>query len=169
MTCDEAARSLPAFLAGRLDAGTSSEVDRHLAACAACRDAYAAQRDVSSLLASRASEAVPSEFSRQLAARLDQEDSWFGLADWRWLTVRVAPVAAALLVVAGVVAGRATASSSSAVPSLSGVVDTWATGESEQVPVTSVLWEPGVSDDSAMLAVLAAPADATIGRQSDDR
>jgi predicted anti-sigma-YlaC factor YlaD len=170
MTCEEATKLLLERLAGRFDERTCTVLDEHLRECAGCRETSVVQGEVSSLLASRPEANVPPAFAARVAERLAEESGWFGLADWRWLSVRFAPVAALLVLVAGIVIERQAAESSSTV-SLSAVVETWATGESDSdsVPVTSVLWQQNASDDSALMTVLTAPADARIVRQADER
>jgi predicted anti-sigma-YlaC factor YlaD len=170
MTCQDATNFLLERLAGRLDGRTCTALDEHLRTCAGCRETSVVQGEVASLLASRPEADVPPAFAARVAGRLAHESGWFGLADWRWLSVRFAPVAALLVLVAGIVIERQGAESSSTV-SLSAVVETWATGESDgdSVPVTSVLWKQNVSEDAVLLTVLTAPSDATIARQTDER
>lgn len=168
MTCDEANGLLLDDLAGRLDDSRHNQLHEHLAACGACRETATTQASVSRVLASRPQAPVRPYFATRLGQRLAEQSGWFGLADWRWLSLRLAPVAALLLLFAGVVIEREAGESSRGV-SLSAVVETWASGENENPPVTSVLWQPESSEDEALLAVLAAPSDATIVRQSDER
>jgi anti-sigma factor (TIGR02949 family) len=168
MTCEDASEVLIEYLDGRLDDRQRRDLDEHLTACAACREAAAVQAEVSSALASRPEAQVPASFAARVTDRLALEAGWFGLADWRWLSVRLAPVAVLLLIAAGVVIERQSARPSQTV-SLASVVETWATGESDRVPVTSVLWQQQTSEDAALLTLLAAPSDATIVRQTDER
>ena len=169
MDCDEATQLMLDQLAGRLDDRSHAVLDEHLRACANCREAAAAQAEVSTALAARPEADVSPSFAARLTDRLDEEAGWFGLADWRWLSVRLAPIAAILLLAAGIVIERQDAGSSPQ-PSLTTLVDTWTSGGgSGEVPVTSVLWQPQTNDDAAVLAVLAAPSDATIAGQTDER
>src|SRR5512133_2226886 len=131
------------------------------------RDAPTEQAQVSRVLAARPPAAVRPEFAARVAARVARESGWFGLADWRWLSLRLAPVAALLLLAAGIVIERQTEQSMTP-GSLSTVVQTWAAGGSESTPVTSVLWQQQSSDDEALLMLLAAPPDGTIVRQANE-
>lgn len=167
MTCEEANRLLLDDLAGRLDDSQRTDLHEHVAACAPCRETAAAQAEVSRVLASRPESAVRPDFAARFSRQIGREAGWFGLADWRWLSMRLAPVAALLLVAAGVLIESQQASSPPA--SLSAVVETWASGGSDATPVTSVLWQQQASEDAALLTVLAAPSDATIVRQTDER
>jgi predicted anti-sigma-YlaC factor YlaD len=173
MTCDDALPLMVADFEGRLDEAQPSALREHLAVCEACRAAADAQADVAVVLASRLEEDVAPSFAARLAERLDEESGWFGLADWRALTLRLAPVAALLMLAAGVIAQRTSATSGATTEtmpaSLSSVVETMAVGETDRLPVTSVLWQLDASDDSVLLAVLAAPSDATMGRESGGR
>lgn len=164
MTCNEANGCLLDDLAGRLDDGRRKARDEHVAACPACREAATTQADVARVLASRPPNEVRPYFAERLARQLAEQSGWFGVADWRWLSLRLAPIAALLLVFAGVTIERHAAEGPASTVSLSAVVETWASGESADAPVTSVLWQPQTSDDTALLTVLAAPSDATIVR-----
>ena len=59
------------------------------------------QRLVARVLASRPPEAVPADFVARVNARIDasEGDGWFALADFRTWTLRLAPVAGALVLV----------------------------------------------------------------------
>jgi predicted anti-sigma-YlaC factor YlaD len=168
MTCEDAKRLLLDELAGRLDAGRRQQLHEHLAACTTCREMSDAQAEVSHVLASRPEAAVRADFAARLAGEIARQSGWFGLADWLWLSVRLAPIAALLLLAAGLVVERQAAQASDPA-SLSEVVETWATGDSGATPVTSVLWQPEASDDAALLTLLAAPSDATIVSQTNER
>ena len=168
MNCEEAAGLLLNRLDNRLPEPGRTALDEHLRVCAGCREAEAAQGDVSRVLASRPEAAVRASFAAQVAERLREEPEWFRLADWRWLSLRFAPVAALLLVAAGIVVERQASEASSTV-SLSAAFNTWAIGESDSVPVTSVLWQQDAGGESAVMTLLTAPPDATIERQADER
>ena len=98
MQCHEVA----SFLARRADdaetlgASVRAEVDQHVAACAACRAELDAQRAVAVLLRARPADRLSPQFAARLSSRLDDAAGWFGIADWRVWTLRLAPVAAAL-------------------------------------------------------------------------
>ena len=167
MNCENVHDVLIDYQDGRLDDRGCRDVGEHLAACAACRAAAAEQRAVSDVLASRPEVPVTAAFASRLAARLAGEGSWFAVADWQWWSVRFAPVAAALLVAAGIVIAREARPSDDL--SLSGVVETFAAGQSDSLPVTSVLWQQDPQDESVLLTVLTVPADARIARQANER
>ena len=58
------------------------------------------QRFVASVLASMPPPAVPAAFLSRVNARIDETAGWFGLADFRLWTLRLAPMAAALALIA---------------------------------------------------------------------
>ncbi len=168
MTCEEAERILMDELSGRADPAASDELRQHVSTCRACREAASAQSQVSRILASRPETPVRRDFAARVAGEIARQSGWFGLADWRWLSVRLAPVAALLLLLAGLVVERQ-ATQTATPASLSGVVRTWAAGGSEGTPVTAVLWQPQPNEDAAVLTLLAAPSDATIVEQGNER
>jgi hypothetical protein len=55
---------------------------------------------VASVLASMPPADVPADFVSRVNARIDQTAGWFGLADFRTWTLRLAPAAAALALIA---------------------------------------------------------------------
>ena len=166
MNCEDVNEVLIEYQDGRLDDRRCRNVDQHLAACAACRETAAGQRAVSTVLASRPEARMPAAFAARVSARI-AGDGWFAVADWRWWSVRFAPIAAALLIAAGIVIEREAQPSDDR--SLASVVETLAAGESDSLPVTSVLWQQDAPDDSVLLTVLTAPADARIARQANER
>ncbi len=168
MNCDRAAQLMIDRLAGRLDERAGADLDEHLRGCVECRRAADAQAEVANVLAGRVDAGVSPSFAARLAGRLEEESGWFGLADWRWLSVRLAPIAAILLIVAGLVIERQSAQSSPA-PSLSALVDTGGADASGEVPVSAVLWQQQANEDAVVLTVLTAPPDATIAGQTDER
>lgn len=117
---------------------------------------------VAAALRSRPDAALPPGFADRLAARLEEERGWIGLADWRAWTFRFAPAAAALLAVAALVAGR----TDDEPPSLSAVAESWAAGDGDGRPATSVLWQPEVSADSLLQMILTAGPDDVVDEGS---
>ncbi len=168
MNCDESLRTLARRLDGRTSADETERLDEHLAACPSCREAAAVQTDVAQALGSRPDARVAPAFFERVSQHLDERTSWFAIADWRSLSVRLAPITALLLLAAGVVVEHERTQSAQNV-SLSSAFETAATGSGDRVPVTSIVWQPDVNPDSLMLTVLTTSPDATIGRQADER
>lgn len=96
LSCDDAARAIVRLSDGTLDAGARATLDAHLELCADCRAALETQRAVAAWLRSRPADRVSDQFATRLSARLDDASGWFGIADWRVWTLRLAPVAALL-------------------------------------------------------------------------
>lgn len=99
MTCDTAERWLARYAddPGLVDSSGDS-MGAHLRACASCRAVLDDQRAVAAMLRARPADRVAPAFAARLADRLDEASGWFGIADWRAWTYRLAPVAAALAV-----------------------------------------------------------------------
>jgi hypothetical protein len=98
MTCADAVNSIARFADApdTLEATTRAGITAHLEQCAPCRGALETQRVVAAWLRTRPVDHVSSDFTARLAARLDEVSGWFGIADWRVWTLRLAPLAAAL-------------------------------------------------------------------------
>jgi mycothiol system anti-sigma-R factor len=73
MTCDEARLLLHALIDGELDAGHTSEVEAHVATCAACAAELAAQREMKRVLAdTNLRYTAPSALRARIEASLPQ-------------------------------------------------------------------------------------------------
>ena len=150
LSCDEACRLLAHRADGdRLARPLEAELDAHLAACAACRDALAAQRVVAASLRARPAERVSPMFARRLAARLapiDRDEGWLGLADWRAWTVRLAPVAIVLALAAVLTTGQTGAAPLS--------LEEWAVSNTESSSVATLLWDAEVTSAAVVEQML---------------
>ena len=106
MNCDEARPFIVRDADGTVDGPTGEARDRavrlHLAACSACRDVRDAQRAVRVALAARPNRGTPPDFAARVMAKLEPTGSWLDAVDWRAWTLRLAPVATALFLVAAV-------------------------------------------------------------------
>lgn len=127
-----------------LDAASRAQLDAHLARCADCRAALETQREVAGWLRSRPVDRVPDEFAARLSRRLDEEARtdqsmpWLGIADWRVWTLRLAPLAALLLLF--VLLGA----SVDAQPT----IDDWTLGSDDGSSAATLLLQSDVSSDS---------------------
>ncbi len=83
-----------------LSTAERQRLEVHLAQCDSCRALLEDQRHVARLLRARPPLAVPPAFAARVSARLDAEQGWLGLGNWRWWTAALAPVAAGLVFVA---------------------------------------------------------------------
>ena len=121
MRCEQAESLLARAADGLLDADRQADVDRHIALCAACREALDAQRSARALLAARHDAALRPGFTTRVMANLPAQDpagavddaagtasDWLELLNWRAWTIRLAPLAATLMVAAALGVGTAT-------------------------------------------------------------
>ena len=100
MHCDEAGPLLLRRLEGRLEPDEGQPLERHLEQCETCRETLEVQRCVAAVLASRPVAEAPLGFAVRVMADLEPVPGWLDALNWRVWTFRLAPVAAALLVVA---------------------------------------------------------------------
>ncbi len=152
MRCDDAERAVIARAAGRLDPAAARRLEAHLDGCPACRGAAAEQDDVAAVLSARPDAAPPLGFATRVMARLDAPPTWLDVIDWRRWTVRLAPVAAALLVVAAV--GLRPAEAVEPIE-FSDLVTGWVEVDDAAEPsALSLVWEDGADGDALLEAVL---------------
>ena len=121
MKCEQAESLLVRAADGTLDLDRQAEVDRHVAVCAACRESLDAQHTARALLAARPAAALRPGFATRVMANLPAQEpagavddaavaagDWLELLNWRAWTVRLAPVAATLMVAAALGIGPTT-------------------------------------------------------------
>jgi len=169
LDCERAGPLVARLADGALAPEARASLETHLATCPTCRDAVEAQRLVRVVLAGRPLVEPSPALSARIAADIAAEFSWLGVADWRRWTLRLAPLAAGLIIAAlawsqGTTATSATPGS----PTLAPIVETWLMGDrTEGLPATAVFWEADVSPETLILTVLqSAPDDALeTGRQ----
>lgn len=159
LSCVEAARFLSHRGDGdRLAPSAEAALDAHLEACASCREALAAQRAVAATLRARPADSVSPLFARRVAERMDRlnrDQAWVDIADWRVWTVRLAPAAAALALAAWL-----TTDQNGAAP-LS--LEEWAVSNAETSSVATLLWDSEVTSEALVEQMLTGdlPAGAT--------
>jgi hypothetical protein len=132
---------------GSLDSGDVSALDlaAHVSSCTACRAEVDAQLAARRVLLTRPIAPVR-DLSAAVRATLEAERPWIERLNWRRLSLRVAPVAAALSLVAFLVVSSA---------DQSGLADSAATDHT----VASALWSGEVSDDQLLTLFLSAHPD----------
>jgi hypothetical protein len=145
-----------------LDAGIRARLDGHLEECLECRSALLTQQAVAGWLRMRPPDQLTPGFSTRLAARLDEASGWFGLADWRAWTLRLAPVAAALALATYLGLGLGSASP------VQPTIDEWTLG-APAVSTESLLWESGVTPESVVESMLTGERPAGSGEAGDVR
>jgi anti-sigma factor RsiW len=99
LTCDQAITHLLHAVDDprALDASARVALAAHLAACTRCQRDFEDQRAVAALLRGRPPDLPSPEFLAALASRLDAAGGWLAIADWRRWTLRLAPIAAVLV------------------------------------------------------------------------
>ncbi len=100
MMCPEVEPLLAPAADGLLDAARRAQLDAHLAECDGCRAALEDQRQVASILASTVAPDVSQAFLVAVNGRIDASDDLLESVDFRWWTLRLAPIAAVLALVA---------------------------------------------------------------------
>ena len=157
MNCEEAhAAILRGVESGSTESG-SSEVSDHLSSCADCRAAMEDHRRVMSVLTTRPDAPVPLGFATRVVATLGSDQGWLDALNWRLWTYRLAPVAAALLLVSVLTLAPATSRTPMEFAQL---VDEWAADDNaDAVPMFSVFWQQDMSEDELLETVLTADPD----------
>ena len=148
MTCAEAAPFLAAAADQALDAPRHAELEAHLAACEACRRSLDEQAMVAGLLAATPAAEVSRAFLARLNARIDDSETVLGLVNYRAWTLRLAPVALAL----ALVALFATASNTS--PDTTSFTSTAPAAAQSFSPASLADWERDVSANALLEAAL---------------
>lgn len=131
-------------------------LDAHLRACDACRTLLAEQRDARALLMARPIVAVR-DLSAAIRATLEAEQPWIDRLNinWRVWSLRVAPVAGALSLVAVMLVSSIDGNSATAATSEAAVTNS----ADVATPVVSALWSEEVSDDALFTLFLRARPD----------
>jgi hypothetical protein len=145
MNCADAVTCIArlADAADSLDETTRAGITAHLEHCASCRRALETQRVVAAWLRTRPVDHVSPEFAARLATRLDEVSGWFGIADWRVWTLRLAPLAA-VLALAIVLSETSSATSVT--------LEEWAVGDTSST--ASLVYEGRVTSESLIETML---------------
>jgi hypothetical protein len=100
---------------GTLSGADAAALAAHVGICVDCREARTGQQAVARLLRERPDVPVPPGFAARVAARLEEDRSWLGVAEWRTWTLRLVPVMAALALAVALTVGRTAAGPESSV------------------------------------------------------
>lgn len=100
MRCEDYGRLIVRHPGARISSDEEQHLQRHLNECGECREALAAQRQVSDILARRSTAMVSPDFANRVMADLPVNPAWLELLNWQRWTFRLAPVAATLVLVA---------------------------------------------------------------------
>lgn len=157
--CDDAVALIAPYADGSIDAEGRGRLERHLAHCAECQRALTLQQDVVAALRARPEVAPPADFLERVRSRIAAETGWLGMANWSVWTYRLAPLAAALLLVATLGSDRM---ASDTPASLTDALEGWAESPAPTTPVTALFWQPDVTGDSLLQAVLVSSPDTSL-------
>ena len=103
---------------------------------------------VASVLGSMPPPDVPADFLARVNARIDETAGWFGLADFRLWTLRLAPAVAALALIAVLWSGGSSSSATGgSAPASSSPAASFS-------PASAVDWQQEVSADALLEAAL---------------
>src|SRR5262245_28436746 len=169
MTCDDARRMIARRADESGDSGCDAALDAHVAACAECRAALDGQREVVAVLRSRPVTPVSPTFSQRLAVRLDEASGWFGIADWRIWTIRVAPIAAAIALVALLTSSSTRTQPSPSIQSSPITIDEWARSGLDSSRASSMLWQNEVPTESLLESMVTGRHPSASGESSSVR
>ncbi len=115
MRCEQVRQKLDAYAANELAVGAREQVENHLAACDACRQALARQRELAALLRGVPAPPVPEGFAARLMAAASERPAAAPASRWRWWNSVPVPMrlaAAAVLAISlslGALMGRGVA------------------------------------------------------------
>jgi anti-sigma factor RsiW len=149
--CEPMARSILASVDGTLPPAEQERFARHLASCPGCREAVAEHAAVKARLGELPFARVSSAFTERLMRRL-AEPAWLDIANWRVWTLRLAPIAALLALLASLSPSAGTSSPDS----LPAVLESWATVE-EDVQMRRLL-NPAVGPNALLHPAMEDPA-----------
>ena len=157
MSCDDAGPLLLRRLEGRLEGDDWHRLESHLQECAVCREALEGQQAVAAVLASRPPSGASAAFVSRVMAAVEPERSWIDVLNWRTWTFRLAPVAAALALVAALGFGPTEAAEPL---EFSDLVAEWVVeDDAETLPPFALFWDDAVAEETLLEAVLTTSPD----------
>jgi anti-sigma factor RsiW len=132
--CESMVGLILASVDGTLDPSSRARLDEHAATCAGCRRALEEQAAVKRMLADLPAVEVSRGFAARVRERVEQQPWWMPAGNWRLWTLRLAPIAAVLTILAwipvqGDAAGTGAITGSGAVTTTApvSVLESWAT------------------------------------------
>lgn len=147
--CESMVPLLLRYADGTLSPGDRTRVEEHAATCTACREAIAEQSAGAALLAELPMPEASPGFAARVRERVAPSDGLLDLLNWRAWTLRLAPVAALLALLAWFPVSTETGGTG-ATPQASAQIEAWATGGANST--TALL----VNEENDATAVLAA-------------
>jgi len=167
LTCEQATPLVARMADEALGVDDRAALDRHLSGCARCRAELEDQRAVTAVLRARPPAEAPASLAVRLAAEIALDSAWLGVADWRGWSFRLAPLAAALVLVAVLWGGGV--QQAEPAESLASIVETWMMGDrTDGLPATSVFWQADVNADTLLVTVLLSGPDDALATGTQD-
>jgi len=115
-----------ASVEGTLDTSSRARLEAHATSCAACRRALDEQAAVKRMLADLPPVTVSRGFAARVRERVEQQPWWMPAGNWRLWTLRLAPIAALLTILAWLpLQGDASGTVTTSAPV--SVLESWAT------------------------------------------
>lgn len=133
----------------RLSDSEQAELDAHVTACSECRAALRDQTAVRHLLREVELTPAPRDFASRVRERAAPGTNLIDLFNWRAWTLRLAPLAALLALIAWYPTGAASPTTSDTNQTLPAALDEWAGGQAQ---VAGGLLISASSDRDALLA-----------------
>ena len=137
------------------DVGDRARLDRHLASCAACREALEAQQAAHVALAAAFDIEPPLGFATRIAAQVQAPSNWFDRFDFRQWTWRAGPVAAGLALAAWLIAASSETTIASTGGDLVSVTDAVVAAEAvlwsdamDEADLVSLAWDDAIPSDT---------------------
>ena len=98
--CESMVGLILASVEGALDPSSRARLEAHAATCAGCRRALDEQAAVKRMLAGLPAVEVSRGFAARVRERVEQRPWWMPAGNWRLWTLRLAPIAALLTILA---------------------------------------------------------------------
>jgi anti-sigma factor RsiW len=153
--CESMMTLLLASVEGTLDAEGRERLAAHVSACASCRRALTEQTVVKRALAEMPLPPVSPDFAARVRQRVSPP-RWLELANWRAWTLRLVPVAAALIALL-VVLPTHNETSNAPPESLSSIIDSWTSaGAGPSASDVQLLLNPDAHPNALLDAALEA-------------
>jgi hypothetical protein len=162
-----------ASVEGTLDPSSRALLEAHAASCAGCRRALDEQTAVKRMLADLPPAAVSRGFAARVRERLEPRPWWMPAGNWRLWTLRLAPIAALLTILAWLpLQSDATGSATTTAPV--SALESWATaavaggasGTGERDASLPQLLDPSVHAHTLLAPSAAQPSSTTTGGSS---
>jgi hypothetical protein len=150
-----------ASVEGTLDSPSRALLEAHAASCAGCRRALDEQVAVKRMLADLPPATVSRGFAARVRERLEPRPWWMPAGNWRLWTLRLAPVAALLAILAWLPLQSDTSGTVTTTSAPVSVLESWATAAVEagaNAAGESVAVVPQLLDPSVHAHTLLAPS-----------